>query len=184
MKKGKHIASVICLVLVLVSVPGNNTSCPVAAKTAAPEINKEKITVKKGKTKNLIVKGTSKKVSWQSSNKKIASVSSKGIVTGKKKGTATITAKVDGKCFQCKVTVINKNDYSPSLTAWKIKKTLGVPSRAKVTIQYGKKFYKESFEATLVPVTVFENGKKVAGASFILKNGTPGCNIANYYKYY
>lgn len=183
---GKNIkfTLIICMSLAITFVPLDNVSNSVKAKTATLKISKTKITVKKEKAKHLTMKGANKKVAWKSSNKKIASVSSKGIVTGRKKGTAMITAKVGGKCFQCKVTVINKNDYSPALTAGKIKKALGVPSSAKVTIKYGKKFYKESFGATLVPVTVFENEKKVAGASFFLKDGSPGCNIANYYKYY
>lgn len=39
----------------------------------------------------------------------MATVSSKGKITAKKKGTATITAKVSGKSYKCKVTV--KNPY-------------------------------------------------------------------------
>lgn len=46
------------------------------------------------------------KVYWKSSNKKIAVVNQKGIVTGIKKGTVTITGKTDdGYVFTCKVTV-------------------------------------------------------------------------------
>lgn len=181
MRKNIKLPLIICMSFAITFVSLDNVF--VNAKTATLKINKTKLAVKKGQTKHLTVKGTNKRVAWKSSNRKIASVSSKGIVTGRKKGTARITAKVDGKCFQCKVTVINKNDYSPVLTVSKIKKALGVPSTAKVTIKYGKKFYKESFEATLVPVHVYENGKLVAGASFLLKDGTPGCNIANYGTY-
>lgn len=39
----------------------------------------------------------------------MATVSSKGKITAKKKGTSTITAKVSGKSYKCKVTV--KNPY-------------------------------------------------------------------------
>lgn len=46
------------------------------------------------------------KATWKSSNPKIASVTSKGKVTAKKKGTATITAKVGKKTYKCKVTVL------------------------------------------------------------------------------
>jgi hypothetical protein len=54
-------------------------------------------TLKKGKKLKLAAKvtvkgGASKKVTWKSSKKKVATVSSKGVVTGKKKGTAKITA--------------------------------------------------------------------------------------------
>lgn len=46
------------------------------------------------------------KATWKSSNPKIASVTSKGKVTAKKKGTTTITAKVGKKTYKCKVTVL------------------------------------------------------------------------------
>lgn len=46
------------------------------------------------------------KATWKSSNPKIASVTSKGKVTAKKKGTATITAKVGKTTYKCKVTVL------------------------------------------------------------------------------
>lgn len=56
-------------------------------------------TIKKGqsvtiKAKFTPSKGISKELTWTSSNKKIATVNAKGKVTGKKKGTVKITAKV------------------------------------------------------------------------------------------
>ncbi|MBQ5473642.1 MAG: Ig-like domain-containing protein, partial [Lachnospiraceae bacterium] len=68
-----------------------------------------------GKSTTLTVKKGSKKVSgvkWSTSNKKVATVSSKGKVTAKKKGTATITAKVSKKSYKCKVTVKAKETTS------------------------------------------------------------------------
>ncbi len=53
---------------------------------------------------------------WSSNKKSIATVNSKGVVTGKKKGTATITAKVGNKKYTCKVAVetssLNKTNIS------------------------------------------------------------------------
>ena len=77
---------------------------PVSASAAA-KLNKKSITVNVKKTYTLKVTGTSGKVTWSSSNKKIATVSSKGVVKGVKKGTATVTAKVGKKKYTCKVTV-------------------------------------------------------------------------------
>ncbi len=45
------------------------------------------------------------KVEWKSSDKRIVTVSKKGLVKGKKKGTATITAEAGGKTVKCKITV-------------------------------------------------------------------------------
>jgi uncharacterized protein YkwD len=53
----------------------------------------------------LKISGTDKKVKWSSSNHKIATVSKKGRVKGKKSGKCTVTAKVCGIKFKCKVTV-------------------------------------------------------------------------------
>lgn len=44
-------------------------------------------------------------VKWMSGNKKIAAVNSKGIVTGKKKGSCKITATINGEKFSCTVKV-------------------------------------------------------------------------------
>ena len=46
------------------------------------------------------------KATWKSSNPKVATVSSTGKVTTKKKGTTTITAKLYGKTYKYKVTVL------------------------------------------------------------------------------
>lgn len=73
---------------------------------AAVRLNKTTVTVGINQTVTLKVTGTSSKVKWKSSNNKIATVSSKGIVKGKKKGTVTITAEVKKKNYKCRVTVI------------------------------------------------------------------------------
>lgn len=153
------------------------------AKVGANGLNKSTLTVRAGKTKVLKIKGIKKKVLWKSSNKKVASVSADGGVTGIARGTAVVTASYGKRCAKCKVRVIGRKDYSPILTEKVIRKALSVPRQAKITIKYGKRFYKRSFGATLVPVDVFENGKKVAGASFFVRDGELGCNILNYGHY-
>ncbi len=82
---------------------------PADAQAASPRISNNKITLTVGNKKTLKVKNTQKKVSWSSSQKSVAKVNAKGkteaIVTAVKPGSATITAKVNGKKYKCKVTV-------------------------------------------------------------------------------
>ncbi len=102
----KSITTVIIMALAL------TLAMPVTAQAKAKtkiKINKTKVTltITKKKTKptvQLKVKGTSGKVKWTASNKNV-SVSEKGKVTAKKKGTAVVKAKVNGKTLQCRVTV-------------------------------------------------------------------------------
>ena len=97
----KNIAIVLSFVLAAASIAMPSTE----SKAAKMKLNKSSVTVAVGKKVSLKVKGTTKKVRWTTSKKAIASVSKKGVVTGKKAGKATITAKVGAKKFRCKVTV-------------------------------------------------------------------------------
>lgn len=67
--------------------------------------------ITKGNSRRLYVKGSKKKVKWKTSNKAVAVVNKTGLVTAKKGGTATITAKVGKKKLKCKVKVrgLNRN---------------------------------------------------------------------------
>ncbi|MDO5424785.1 MAG: Ig-like domain-containing protein [Eubacteriales bacterium] len=77
--------------------------------TTKLKVNKTSVTLKKGKTLQLKVTVTPKnsqdKLTFKSSNKKVATVSSKGKITAKKKGTATITIVSGKKKVTCKVKV-------------------------------------------------------------------------------
>lgn len=97
MKRNKKILSLITILLLIV--------CMAVPVSAAGKINKKKATLKVGQTLQLKVTGTKGKVKWKSSKKSVATVSSKGRVKAKKKGSATITAKVGKKKYTCKVTV-------------------------------------------------------------------------------
>lgn len=68
-------------------------------------INRATATISKGKTTTVKVTGTKKKVTYSSSNKAIATVSSKGVITGKKAGTCYINVKIGSKTYKVKVTV-------------------------------------------------------------------------------
>ena len=99
MKKSKKLLSIMTVLLLIV--------CMAVPVSAATKISKKKATLKVGQTLQLKVTGTKKKPKWTSSKKSVATVSSKGRVKAKKKGTATITAKVGKKKYTCKVTVKN-----------------------------------------------------------------------------
>lgn len=77
--------------------------------SASIKINKTHKTMYIGKTYTLKVNGTKKYIMWKSSNKKVVKVSSKGKLTAKSKGKATITAIIGSgqknKKLKCKVVV-------------------------------------------------------------------------------
>ncbi len=81
---------------------------------ASVSLNRSKLTLYVGKSSRLTAKiqGASKKVVWRSSKPSVASVTSKGLVKGKKAGTAVITARANGKTAKCTVTVKRKNSSS------------------------------------------------------------------------
>lgn len=102
-------------------------------EAATIKMNKTKVTIGVGDTYQLKVSGTSKKAKWSTSNKKVATVNKNGKVTGKKKGTATITAKIGKKSYKCKVTVKN-----PALAKKTIYVTNGHSIKADVNYYGGK----------------------------------------------
>lgn len=114
--KFKILSFMLILALCFTFIPTVNVQAASKVK-----INKTSTTIYVGKTETLKISDTSKTVNWTSSNKNIAIVNSKGKVTAKKTGTATITAKVSGKSYKCKITVKN-----PSL------------SKSKATLEEGK----------------------------------------------
>ena len=82
---------------------GITSTCVVTVKPV--NLNYKNATVTEGFTLKLSLTGGSGKTKWSSSNNGIATVSSKGKVTAQTPGTATITAKRNGRKYTCKVTV-------------------------------------------------------------------------------
>ena len=115
MKRTRKIWVVLCMALMIcltaqILLPAgmdNLTTAQAATATSGTKVklNKTKATIYNGATLQLKLKGTNEKVKWSSSSKKIAVVDKKGKVTAKKKGKATITAKVGNKKYTCKLTV-------------------------------------------------------------------------------
>lgn len=123
-------------------------------------LSRSKLTLGKGSSQMLTIANNiyCKKVTWSSSNKKVASVDSKGNVTGKKKGKATITAKVDDQSVSCVVTVKEGTCLSASymILVPKDSTTLTVKNKAK---KAGKITWKSSNKKI---ATVSKKGKVTA----------------------
>lgn len=89
------------------------TLSPIQANAAKKvKLNKSKLSLYVGKSYTLKLKNNKSKVKWTSSKKSVATVSSKGKVKAKKKGSCKITAKVGKKKYVCKVTVKKKANSS------------------------------------------------------------------------
>jgi hypothetical protein len=99
MKKKRCMIMVLFILMAILALP---LSANAAAKV---KLNKAKLTLTVGKKYQLKLQNNKKKVKWSSSKKSVATVTQKGKVTAKKKGTAIITAKVGAKKYKCKVTV-------------------------------------------------------------------------------
>ena len=162
MKKLSRILSVLLAAMVLF------VSIPTQAEAATVKLNKTKATVYIGSTTTLKVTGTSKEAKWSSSNKKVATVDNKGVVTPKKEGTATITAKVGKKSYKCEVTV-----KKPYLNATKKTIYIGTPYTLKLK---GTSIASVKSSNTKV-ATISKNGKvtgKKEGSATITLKGTDG----------
>ena len=126
-KKQKRISAVILsMVLAIGSLAVQPVHTQAATKKATSiKLNVTSKTLYVGKTVTLKVKTVkpakaSKAVTWKTSNKKITTVSSKGKVTAKKAGKATITAvsKSNKKAKAvCKITVKKKATATPKPTS-------------------------------------------------------------------
>ena len=121
---------------------------------AAVKINSKRVTLIKGQKTNLRITDTKKKIKWSSNNKAVATVNSKGRVAAKKKGVATITAKIGNKNYKCKVTV-----ETPSIN----KKTASLTVGKKTTIKMNGTTQKIKWQSSNTKVaTVNSKGKVTA----------------------
>lgn len=94
---------------------GKTATCKVTVKDVVPTgvtLNKSALSMYEGDSLSLVAtvlpsNATNKNVTWSSSNTSVATVDAKGMVTGKKAGTATITARTasGSKTATCAVTV-------------------------------------------------------------------------------
>ena len=157
-KINKILCMLVTIIFCLFVIPTISQNCTVQAASKI-KLSATSKTMIKGTTYTLKVKNTKKKVKWSSNNKKIATVSSKGKVTAKGKGTTTIKAKVSGKTYSCKVKV-----ETPSI------------SKTKITVTKGKT-YTLKMNGTKQKVTWSSSSKKIAivnskGKITAVKKGT------------
>lgn len=153
------------------TIDGKTAQCVVNVKNATITLDQKKASLYAGRTLKLTAKvgGVSQNITWKSSNKKIATVDANGLITAKKAGKVTITAKANGKTAKCIVTVkkpglkLNKTTASvntgatvqltaevtgsPKVVTWKSsnKNIATVSATGKVT---GKKAGKVTITAT------------------------------------
>ncbi len=107
---------------------GHQAVCHVKVSTTGLKYKSRTIHVKTTCTNSL--KGLASGAKWQSSNKKIATVNSKGVITGKKKGNCKVYAQYDGKTYTCTVKVLK-----PGLS--KTKKTVYNSDKYKLKVLGG-----------------------------------------------
>lgn len=148
---------------------------PTAAPAPSLKLAKTSATLyTKGLTKYTIkpvLTGISGKVKYSSSNKKVAAVSSKGVVTAKKKGTAKITVKCGSYKATLKVTVKNPTLKLKKTSATiKVKKKVTIKATAKPT---GKITYKSSNKkvATVTSKGVVKGVRKGTATITVKCNG-------------
>ena len=115
----KNLVRKLSMLLVLCSIITLTPMAPVQAASKVKIVSSVKkycapyYKGEKGTTAQLKVQGIgNKKVTWKSSNTKVATVSSSGLVTVKKLGTATITAKVGKKSYKHRIEAWSHHDFA------------------------------------------------------------------------
>lgn len=159
MKLFKNTVYTLLLVMILSVVSPNIIQIPgyVNSVEAATKISKGKATLIKGQTTTLKISGTKKKAKWSTSKKSVAIVNSKGKVTAKGKGTATITAIVGNEKYTCTVDV-----QTPKINKSKLTITVGNTSSLKINGTDQKITWKTSNKKI---ATVDKNGNVVGKKS-------------------
>lgn len=181
----KKAAAAMIAMLAVVAVFG--TSVPAQAASKAPKSLSVKVTTKtvdiKGKAtisvKSVKPANASKAVTYKSSNKKIATVSSKGVVTGKKAGKVniTVTSKKNKKVKKVvKITVKNLKPSSVKVSAAKATVVVGKTNTLKATVKPAGVYCPVKWTSSNKTVaTVSSNGKvtaKKAGTATITVKAT------------
>lgn len=159
MKKTNKILTAVLSIVMILTVMCQPVEA--SAANAKPVVKASKTVISKGTTTKVKAmngkKNVTNKAKFKTSNKKVLTVSRKGVVTGKKAGTAYITATYKGKTSKkVKITVAQL-----SLNKGKMK--LNVGKTATLTAKYNKKKVKPTFKSSNPNVaSVNKNGKITA----------------------
>lgn len=141
-RKAKILFMSLCLMICMVLFVSNNTNAA-SKKPTKMTLNVSKKTVDVGGTYQIKVKSVSpskasKSVAYKSSNTKIATISSKGIIKGKKEGTAKITvqSKKNKKLKKTvAITVKRLKPYSLTLNKTKLNMNVNDTYKLKATVK-------------------------------------------------
>lgn len=95
--------AMVCIMAVTIGFSFVNVQA--AAKV---KMNVKKKTIRVDSTYQLKLKNAKSGVTWKSSNNSVVTVDSKGMITGKKKGKAIVTATYKKKSYSCQITVWKK----------------------------------------------------------------------------
>lgn len=162
-RKAKILFMSLCLMICMVLFVSNNTNAA-SKKPTKMTLNVSKKTVDVGGTYQIKVKSVSpskasKSVAYKSSNTKIATISSKGIVKGKKEGTAKITvqSKKNKKLKKTvAITVKRLKPYSLTLNKTKLNMNVNDTYKLKATVKASSPITWNSSNKTVA--TVDKNG--------------------------
>ncbi|HKL98674.1 MAG TPA: Ig-like domain-containing protein [Mobilitalea sp.] len=92
--------------VITAKIKGAEASCKVTVNKTILSISKTSASIEHDETLALsATTSNGSKVTWKSSKKSVATIDERGMVTGMKPGTTTITATADGSKATCKVTV-------------------------------------------------------------------------------
>ena len=100
----------------------NNKTLYLDIRVIKVSINKTSLLIVKKKKKTIKIKGYTGTLKWVSKNKKVASVTSSGVIKGKKIGNTLIYTNIGGQYFGCAVSVVSKKMNTIVKKAYSIKK--------------------------------------------------------------
>lgn len=133
--------------VVTASANGKSATCTIYVKAPTIRLNRSAATIYTKASRTVLLTATvngvrvsGSRAAWSSSNQKVATVSRSGVVSARRKGTAVITARANGKSVSCRITVKNPTMRLTKKSA-RIKKGKKVRIRVKATPK-GKVTYK------------------------------------------